>query len=125
MKYGAATAVITAAEARVADGRRETRAGFRRTRAAIHTTLTRPSTLIVAAGVAGLAGFVLARAWRVLATPAAAPTGMRATAAGAALAWVVRQGLVHWPQILKAVAYVRRGATPSSPGQNSPPAASL
>ncbi len=116
MKHAAVTAVIAAAEARVADCRRDTRAGLRRTRSAIHAILTRPSTLMVAAGVAGLAGFVMARAWRAPAAPAAAPTGIRATAAGAALAWVVRQGVVFWPQILKAVACVRRGATPSAPG---------
>src|SRR5205814_5209792 len=52
---------IGAAEARLAASRRKTRDGLHRARAAFRASLTRPSTLVLAAGAAGVAGLWLAR----------------------------------------------------------------
>ena len=57
-------AAIEAAESRIELSRRETREGLHRVQRAFRETVTRPSTLAAAgglAGVAGLAGFLLAR----------------------------------------------------------------
>ena len=57
-------AAIDAAEMRMEISRRETREGLHRVKLALRETVSRPSTLAVAGGVAGLvglAGFLLAR----------------------------------------------------------------
>ena len=64
MKRSHALAAIDAAETRMETSRREIREGLHRVERAIRGTVTRPSTLAAAggiAGLAGLAGFLLAR----------------------------------------------------------------
>jgi hypothetical protein len=70
---------IEAAESRMEISRGETRAGLHRVQRAFRETVTRPSTLAAAggiAGVAGLAGFLLARRPRQRARYAAAGTSV-------------------------------------------------
>ena len=64
MKPAPTLAAIDAAEMKIETSRRETREGLHRIQRAFRETVTRPSTLAAAggiAGVAGLAGFLLAR----------------------------------------------------------------
>lgn len=64
MKHTHLPAAIDAAERRMEISRRETREGLHRVQLALRETVSRPSTLAVAgglAGLAGLAGFLLAR----------------------------------------------------------------
>ena len=64
MKHDHTTAAIEAAEKRIEISRREIHDGLHRVQLAFRETVTRPSTLAAAggiAGLAGLAGFLLAR----------------------------------------------------------------
>jgi hypothetical protein len=64
MKRSHTLAAIEAAETRIEISRREVREGLHRVERAFRETVTRPSTLAAAggiAGLAGLAGFLLAR----------------------------------------------------------------
>jgi hypothetical protein len=64
MKHAHTLAAIYAAELRIEISRRETREGLQRVRFALRETVSRPSTLAAAGGLAGLvglAGFLLAR----------------------------------------------------------------
>ena len=64
MKHSHTLAAIQAAEMRMEISRREIREGLHRVERAFRETVTRPSTLAAAggiAGLAGLAGFLLAR----------------------------------------------------------------
>lgn len=64
MKHAHMLAAIEAAETRMEISRREIREGLHRVERAFRETVTRPSTLAAAgglAGLAGLAGFLLAR----------------------------------------------------------------
>jgi hypothetical protein len=56
MKRAPTLGAIAAAEARLAMSRQKTRDGLHRVRVALRASLTRPSTVALAAGAAGLAG---------------------------------------------------------------------
>ncbi len=58
MKRAPTREAIDAAEARLAESRRRTRDGLHRARVAFRASLTRPSTLALAAGAAGAAGLI-------------------------------------------------------------------
>ena len=82
MKHSHTLAAIDAAETRMEMSRREIREGLHRVERAFRETVTRPSTLAAAgglAGLAGLAGFLLARRAR----PRARYASTRYTKAGA------------------------------------------
>ena len=84
MKHSHTLAAIDAAETRMEISRREIREGLHRVDRAFRETVTRPSTLAAAggiAGLAGLAGFLLARRPR----PRVRYTSARYTKAGAGL----------------------------------------
>ena len=61
MKRAPTVEAIDAAEARLAESKQKTRDGLHRARLAFRASLTRPSTVALAAGAAGLAG--LAGVW--------------------------------------------------------------
>jgi len=89
MKHAPTLAAIDAAELRMEQSRRETREGLRRVRHAVRETVTRPSTLAAAGGlasVAGLAGFLLARRPRRSTRRAAYATGAGLVAASSVAA---------------------------------------
>jgi len=96
-------AAIHAAELRFAQATRNSRDSLRRVRVAFRATLVRPSTLAVIAGAAGLAGFWLARRPhpRPQATASAAGVAATTSAAGLALAFIVRYGMQRLPVILQ------------------------
>jgi hypothetical protein len=90
MKHAHTLAAIDAAEMRMEISRRETREGLHRVQRALRETVSRPSTLAAAGGVAGLvglAGFLLARRPkpRQRRTYAAAGTGVVVASSLAAL----------------------------------------
>lgn len=123
-------AAIHAAELRVAQARSNSRDSLRRVRVAFRATLVRPSTLALVAGAAGLVGFWLARRPhphpqpRPQATASTAGVAATTSAAGLALAFIVRYGMQRLPFILQQVWVARqqRAARSGSATSKSPAA---
>ena len=113
-------AAIHAAEMRVAEARQETADGLRRGHVALRAMLRRPSTVAVAAGVAGLLTFVIARRLSRPQAPSRSP-GVTATtsAAGLVATFVARYAMQHLPHIIQRV--LTAGQKPA--GRPSPEAA--
>ena len=98
-------AAIYAAELRVVQAKQSTRDSLCRARVVLRATLARPSTLALVAGAAGALGFWLARRPQPRATFSANGVGVATTtsAAGLALAFIVRYGMQRLPFILQQV----------------------
>ena len=119
-------AAIHAAELRVAQARRNCRDSLRRVRVAFRASLVRPTTLALVAGAAGLVGFWLARRPQPRPQATASTAGVAATtsAAGLALAFIVRYGMQRLPFILQQAWVARQQrAAPSGPALSKSPAA--
>jgi hypothetical protein len=91
---------IEAVELKLLASRRETSASLRRLRSALRETMVRPSSLALICGVAGIAGFWLARRprLRTAASTAGLAVAATATAAGLVRAYVLRHGM-HYLEI--------------------------
>lgn len=99
---------IHAIELRVAQSRANTWTELRRANAALRSLLARPTTLVMVAGAAGVAGFLLTR--RQASTRAsadAADVNSRPFAAGAFLAVIVKYGMQAFPFILQNFLSIR------------------
>jgi hypothetical protein len=103
-------AAIHAAESRIAQSGRDARDGLRRARVAFRANLTRPSTLALVVGVAGLLSFWLARKPQPPATssPAGVSVATTASVAGLAGAFIVRYAMKHLPFVLQQAWAVRQ-----------------
>jgi hypothetical protein len=133
MKHDHTLAAIDAAEQRMEISRRETRQGLHRVKVALRETISRPSTLAAAGGVAGLvglAGFLLAR--RPRARPrqrqrmvyAAAGSGVvvASTLAAVARFLMSRYGVKGLTLVLRQLRrrWERRNATAAAPRSDFP-----
>lgn len=95
MMRAPALSAIHAVELRISQSRLATRASLHRAHVALRTMLSRPSTLALAAGAAGLFGFWLARRLRrqQALLENSATVARTASVAGLALAFVMRYGM--------------------------------
>jgi hypothetical protein len=109
-------AAIHAAELRVAQSERNTRDSLRRVRVASRAALSRPFTLALVAGAAGLFGFWLARRPQPRATTSSDGVAATRSAAGLVLAFMVRYGMRYLPFILQQI----RAARQKRAGQAGP-----
>ena len=124
MKPLSARMAIVAAEQKLRSSKRELAASRRRLQAEIRAQMARPSSLMVAAGVAGVIGFRLARRPRPSARKAKAPAV--ASVMGLASAFLVRYGkqyaLRHltdmWRANRAAATPVRTSARQAAPRPN-------
>jgi hypothetical protein len=98
-----APTTVHEAELRVRRSVDEVRAGFGRMRAAGRAALPERSTLIIAAGVSGLALFWLARRPRLRPAASVNNLGQAATTStlGLVMAFVFRYGLPHLAKVLR------------------------
>jgi hypothetical protein len=105
---------IYAAELRVVQAKQNTRDSLCSARVALRAALTRPSTLALAAGAAGILGFWLARRREPQATSAAGGAGVAKTTAALdlVLAFIARHVMQGLPFILQQVraAWQKRAA---------------
>jgi hypothetical protein len=103
----------------VALARRDTVDRLRRGQVALRAAVTRPSTVALAAGAAGLLTFLIARRLRPrAATPAAGATA-RTSAAGLVVTFVARYALRHLPFILQQFrAALKQSAAPADPDRS-------
>ena len=102
MKRSTSLATIYAVELRVAQSRRNTLTELRRANAALRSTLARPSTLALVAGVAGIFGFWFERRQEPTKTSPGVPDAARPlSSVGVLLAIAVRYGMQWLPFILQ------------------------
>jgi hypothetical protein len=104
MRHIPGKAEIAAAEIRVVQARAETLANMRRIPAALRVTLSKPKSLALLGGAAGLFGIWLERQGRVRDAPPASPVADAAkTTSVVALivAFVLRQAVQNLPLILQ------------------------
>ena len=122
-------AAIHAAEMRVAEARQEAADSLRRGLAALRAMLTRPSTVVMAAGVAGLLTFVTVRRLRRPQAPSRSP-GVTATtsAAGLVATFIVRYAMQQLPLVIQRVVAARQkraegkypeAGNPAAPGDST------
>ena len=108
MRRAPTRAAIHAAELRIAEASQGTRDSLCRARAALRATLARPSTLALAAVGAGVFGFWFARKSRPRAAARADGAAVAKTsAAGLALAFIMRYGAQGLPFILEQIKSAR------------------
>ena len=121
-------AAIHAVELRVEQSRRDFHDSLQRAQVAFRETLTRPSTLIVAAGAAGMVGFWLFGRSRRRAPSTAATVAGTTSAVGVVGGLVLHYATRHWrfiaDQALKALKrrQSRRRAAGPKPQDTVPPA---
>lgn len=98
-----AAAAIQAAELRVAQSRQSIRDGLRRARAAFAANLTRPSTLLLAAGAACLLVWRFARRPRTGTSSDGMGIATTTSALGVVLVFAMRYGMRSLPFIARKV----------------------
>jgi hypothetical protein len=114
MRRAPTLAAIHAAEMRVARARQDTVDRLRRGQVALRAALTRPSTVALAAGAAGLLTFLIARGLRPRAATPAAGLTARTSAAGLVATFVARYAVRHLPFILQQLrAALKQRAAPA------------
>ena len=102
MKRSASLATIYAVELQIAQSRRNTLTELRRANAALRSTLARPSTLALVAGVAGIFGFWFERRQKSTKTrPEVSDVALPPSLVGGLLAIAVRYGMQWLPFILQ------------------------
>lgn len=106
-----ATAVIQAAELRVAQSRQSIGGSLRRARAAFAANLTRPSTLLLAAGAACLLVWRFARRPRAGTSSDGLGIATTTSVLGLVLALAMRYSMQSLPFIVRQVWAVRRKRT--------------
>lgn len=117
-----AMAAIEAAEFRVAQSRQSIGDSLRRARAAFVANLTRPSTLLLAAGAACLLMWRFARRPRAAASPYGLGIATTTSVLGVVLAFAVRYGMQGLPFIARQVwASRRKRAAPTVQEIPQPP----
>ena len=101
MKKAPTRAAIHAAELRVAQAKRNTRDSLGRAGVALRAALARPTTLALVAAAAGLLGFWIARRpKRVPTSSGEIGAAKTSSAAGVALAVILRYGLRRLPFVV-------------------------
>jgi len=106
-------AAIRAVELRLEQSALDTRKHLRLARATSRALLTRPSTVVMAMGAAGLLGFVLAR--RTSSAEGSAAAAATSTGTGLVTAFVVRYVLQNLPCILQRARAALQQRTTAGP----------
>jgi hypothetical protein len=96
-------AAIQAAELRVARAWRLTHESLHRVPVAVRATLTRPSTVMLAAGLAGVVGLCIARRWRAKSSPNASRPAASPSAAKVVAAFLARFGMQYLGVLIRQV----------------------
>lgn len=96
-------AEIHAAELRVAESKLNTLESLRRVPGAFHAALTRPSTMLLAMGAAGLWGFCMARRARATSSSDGAAVARPPSVAALGAAFIVRFAMQYLTSIFRHV----------------------
>ena len=108
MKRSTSLATIYAVELQIAQSRRNTLTELRRANAALRSTLARPSTLALVAGVAGIFGFWFERRQKSTQTrPEVSDVAPPPSWVGALLAIAARYGMQALPFIFQKLQAAR------------------
>ena len=101
MKRADALNAIYSTELTIAQSRENTLTGLHRANIALRSTLSRPTTLVLVAGAAGVFGFWLQRRHATSEASADVSAIKPPSSAGVVLALVVKYGMQLWPVIMQ------------------------